>query len=554
MIGVRHMKRKLARTLFIVIYALFLLFAMNNFYLKGIKQCGFYNSDEGYYVQSVKTYFYAFKYFKNTILGSKDLGSLRDYLMVYGGPYFHSARQGYIFITAALSSSFLKDYYFYHGLQWSVFFGILSIYLVYLFSFRNFGVISAVISASLFTFSSIHLAFARSVHTVTMSIFFLLLGIIFYFQSYEKIKFLKWSALCFGFGFSCHYNLFWIFPVVMMSEIYELVSKKKKDLLRMKTTIVFSAIPIICIELFTLLVRLILQNQQYFGQIAATGTPGYLDYFSDLLLQFTLVKNYSEIGNNSFFSYFNLITEQHSLIFVVLTILGLLLTINKFLKTKDSRMLFLGLLFLPFLFYSAISNKADKMIVSFIPVFCIYIGIIPSFLKNKAKYLLIITLVYIVFYQFDMSTRCLKYQMDISEALMYMRQGKGIKHLSSRMYISQAYVGKQNATDDFFYLGPEPGESGKSIIRLKNLENFYENGFHYYLCYYDDKHKLADIARQLKPEISYYRYYNIEGHYGRIPNRGTDSVRKAIEIYDVKKIIDYLKHSLGSKPDLLNHG
>ena len=529
--------------LLVFIFGLLLLVASYNFYWKDIEKSGFYNSDEGYYIQVVKTYFYGIKYFKDTIIGGKDLGTLTDYLMVHGGPFFHSARQGYILLISGISSLFLNDYYFHHGLQWSALFGIFSIFLLYYFTLRNFGIICAIISTSLFTFSSVHIAFARSVHTITISIFFLLLGCILYYESYRKDKFIKFAALCFGIAFSCHYNLFWIFPIVLMAEIYDFLKGKRSKLMRIKTFIVFSAIPLICIEIVTLTARVFLQKFSYFKGLTEIGKTGYLDYFSDFLSHFIIFRNYSEVEGGQFFYYFNFITKQHSLIFILLALFGLILVVNNFLKTRDRRSFFLGLLFLPFLFYSLIPNKADKMVVSFIPIFCIYIGIIPLFLKNRARYLIIIPLFFLVFFQFNLSKRCLEYQMDIQDALTYMRQRDGTKHLTSWMYISQAYIGKQNALDDFFLLGPTEGESGKTTVCLNNLQDLYDKGFHYYLCYYDGNHALARIARNIKPEAVYRGYYNVEGHYKRIPNLKVNSKRKALEIYDIKKIIDYLKRS-----------
>ncbi len=525
------------RILAILIFSLLLILISYLFYWSGIKNSGLCNSDEGYYIQIVRTYSCSFKYVKDFIFGHRNMLSLQEYLIHNGGPFFHSARQGYILLTSVFLSPVLKDYYY--GLQWSALFGILSVFLLYFFTLRNFGAISAFISTSLFALSSIYIAFARSVHPLTMTIFFILGGIIFYFESFNNKRFLKLAALSFGIAFSCHYNILWIFPVVLAVEVY--TYRKRRDFARIKTLIIFSALPLLVIEVFTLFIRLALQNQDYFKTLTASGKVGYLDYFSDLFYQFVTFRGYSEVDSANFFYYFSLFTEQHSLVFVIFVAFIPALILNKFLKERDARDLFLLLLFLPFLFYSLIPNKADKMVVPFIPIFCIYFGLAPLFMKNKLKYLIVIPFFFCIFYQVEMSKRCLKYTMDISGAVDYMRQNQGIKHLSSKMFISQAYVSKPNALDDFFHLGPTDGESGKATVCLEKLESLYKGGFHYYLSFYDGNHELAKIARNLKPEATFYKYYNVEGHYGRIPNLVNDFPRKAVEIYDVKKIIDYLK-------------
>lgn len=533
-------RTKILRKIFILVSILILIWVSYSFYWRDIVKSGLYYSDEGYFVQIVKTGFYTIKYFKNFIFRHKDLGSLKDYLMTNGGPFYQNIRQGYILLIVCISSLFLEDYYFYHGLQWTAFFGIALIFLTYLFVLRNFNAMSALISSLLLAFSSIYIAFARSVLTNTITTFFLLIGIFLYYDSFAKQRLLKFASLCFGFAFTCHYNVLWIFPIILFVEAYNFLATKRKSSLRIKTFTVFSIIPLICIEIITLLLRFVLEKQPYFILLRSTGNEGFLDYFSDLFIFFSRLGGYTEVVNYSFFYYFNLIVKQNSLIFVLLAIVGLVIIIYKFIKTKDIKWFFLVMLFFPFIFYSLIYNKADRMILPFIPIFCVYIGIASYFLKNKIKCLIIISVILIFAYQMNMSKKALKYQMDISEALSYMNQREGIKHICSRMYISHAYAGRKNAIDDFFYLGPIPGESGKSTVSISNLQNLYDKGYHYYLWYHPDNHELAKIARKVAPEITYFKYYNIEGSFARVPNLKSDFMIEAIKIYNVKKIIDYL--------------
>lgn len=165
-------RTKILRKIFILVSILILIWVSYSFYWRDIVKSGLYYSDEGYFVQIVKTGFYTIKYFKNFIFRHKDLGSLKDYLMTNGGPFYQNIRQGYILLIVCISSLFLEDYYFYHGLQWTAFFGIALIFLTYLFVLRNFNAMSALISSLLLAFSSIYIAFARSVLTNTITTFF----------------------------------------------------------------------------------------------------------------------------------------------------------------------------------------------------------------------------------------------------------------------------------------------------------------------------------------------------------------------------------------------
>lgn len=533
------MKNKSGKIIYISISLAILSLLAYFFYWRNIRGSGFYASDEGYYVQIIKTYFYAIKYFKNLIFGHENLGSLKDYLAVYGGPFYNNAREGYIFLLSGVSSLFLKDYNFYHGLEWSALFGIANIYLVYIFVLSNFGRGYALIAAVLFAISPLSVAFARSGMTITTAMFFLLSGILLYFKSFLKPKFIRYAAFCFGLAFSCHYNLLWIFPVVLLVELYYFINKNKK-IKRIINFLIFLSLPLILIESLTILIMFFLKGQPYFIQ---RKTAGYVDYFSGLLLMFKGISDnsFTEVIENNPFYYMVLLIKQHSIYFVFLCLLGWTSIVKMFIKTKDEKWLFLSAFFIPFILYSLIYHKADRMILPFIPIICIYVAIIPFFLNNKAKFLIAIPLILIFMHETRMSVKALKYQMDISEAISYMKNGQGLKHISSRMYISQAYIGKQNVIDDFYTLGRTPGESGKSEISLASLRDAYEDGFRYYLNYYGDEHRLAKIARQINPEKTYYKYHNTEGHYGRLPNALSDVQVEAIKIYDLKKIIDHYK-------------
>ncbi len=209
------MKKHDTGKIILVISSLIALMCVSYFfYWRDIAKAGLYVSDEGYYIQIVRTYFYAIKYFKNIIFGNRNLGTLQEYLMIYGGPFFNVARQGYILLISVISSLFLRDYYFYHGLQWSAFFGTGCIFVTYFFVCRNFDAKAALVSALLLSLSSLHIAFARSVLTISASMFFLLLGIFFSFESFKKNRFLRICAFCFGIAFTCHYNIIWIFPLI----------------------------------------------------------------------------------------------------------------------------------------------------------------------------------------------------------------------------------------------------------------------------------------------------------------------------------------------------
>lgn len=525
---------------FIISSCLLLIAGCYTFYWRGYEKSGLYVADEGFYVQAIKTHFFSARYLKDVLLHHAPLGGIKDYLNVYGGPFSYLGREGYILIVSVLSLFFLNNFSFYHGIMWPVIFGIASVIVLYLFTLKNFGSLSALISALLFMFSPIHVAHSRSGLSVSTALFFFLTGLYFYYKSFLNNKFMKYSAFLLAVSFTCHYNMFWVYIVVMAAEILYF---KPKEFFRLFNFNLYFFLPIFIVEIYTLAVQFILNSQPYFKSLISSGHYGFIDYFYDLYLLFKDNNAYSEVPQPDFFYYFRLISQQHSLIFLVLVFSSLFLLIKKNRASFDRKITPLFLILVPFIYYSVIPNKADRMLVPFMAVFSLIIGLTFVLIRNtfiKICFSILISIV--LLFEINMSFKALHYAFDIQEALNYMSDRQGKKHISSRMYVSQAFGGKECALDDFFYLGEtSTGEEGKAVISLNNLQRLYADGWKYYVWFYPDAHQLAALSKNIVPEKTFKKYYNTEGHFCRMPNVSSDFPIEALRIYDVKKIIDFIK-------------
>lgn len=108
--------------------------------------------------------------------------------------------------------------------------GVLGVVVLYLLVQSMFGEVSARVSALLFAFSGLNIAFSRIVQYQSLLIFFGLLGIylVHRYKLSSKIPFLALASVSYGVAFLCHYDaVFFIVPGLLLFFLNEKLTGKK---------------------------------------------------------------------------------------------------------------------------------------------------------------------------------------------------------------------------------------------------------------------------------------------------------------------------------------
>ena len=349
-----------------------------------IQERGICWADEAYFLNASKTIYVLINFLFGSLSGEINM-SFRDYLIKYGGSYISGAKFGYISLETL--SFFIFGVHDYSGIIVSAISGTISILIVYLIGLKMFTPKIAIVAGTLFAFSSYHIIYSRSALTVSLATLFIITGIYFYLRANELFiksdrlinSSLFLAGLCIGYGYSCHYNLFWaifmmlltelLFLFVFVSSKYTIFTKAKRFLL-----LFFSILlPLLFWELLTIIAKIFLfykgENlilRTYFEQISDTffGVGGLGFSFNEA--------NY----------YIKFLFHYEGVIIILFSIIGGILLIPRLKDRIDYSILFL-FSYIPLGMYSFYGYKTPHAIVTILPFIALSSSVGIVFIYDK---------------------------------------------------------------------------------------------------------------------------------------------------------------------------
>ena len=309
----------------------------------------------------------------------------------------------------------------------------------------------AIVAGTLFAFSSYHIIYSRSALTVSLATLFIITGIYFYLRANELFiksdrlinSSLFLAGLCIGYGYSCHYNLFWaifmmlltelLFLFVFVSSKYTIFTKAKRFLL-----LFFSILlPLLFWELLTIIAKIFLfykgENlilRTYFEQISDTffGVGGLGFSFNEA--------NY----------YIKFLFHYEGVIIILFSIIGGILLIPRLKDRIDYSILFL-FSYIPLGMYSFYGYKTPHAIVTILPFIALSSSVGIVFIYDKiikehkklAKIFLSIVLIIIIYENLSSLKPAIMIKNGYRQALNYINKQDNYKHFSSMPALSMFY-------------------------------------------------------------------------------------------------------------------
>lgn len=285
-----------------------------------IENKGIFFYDEGIYVCSAKAKYlnFADKFEIKEKITEKD-AVLKQHIGKESPNFTTGSKVGFVFFV--FLSFLLFGINAYSSLIVSVFFGALTILLVYLIARRIYNENTALLAALILAVSSMHIMYSRCGLPQSASIFFLFLGFYFYvvFLGNKKYVYSVLCALSIGFAFTVHYNLLLCLPLFLFFEILRIFFVDKKENKKYVKLAAFTAalvLPVIFWQAITAL-----------DHIFKLGFYP-LTYFGELKISFTAIAEQAKNKIDPFFSLFYFQKMEGWIIFVFF-IFGVISLIKK---------------------------------------------------------------------------------------------------------------------------------------------------------------------------------------------------------------------------------
>jgi len=487
------------------IIIILILLSISVFYrFYNLQERGLFEWDEGYYTQLVTSYRAGFDYLLKSNILHQDIGSFSQYLLKNGGTFKSVFKDGFTY------SSFLTSFFF--GINHNIILninaliGALSVLLIYIALKGIVGRLYALIIALGLAISPYHIAFSRGGHSVIFASFYLLFCLSFYVKSIEdkKNKSLFLSAIFLGLSFSCHYTIGAVVVAFFLLEGYKAILKKSLK----KVCALFSGfvLPLLFIEAISRVIKYFIQFK--LNNLPTLYSSEFVTYFERALQQFREAQAGPAVkGMNWLYYPNNIISNEGAIIFLLLVFS--LYTLCWYRRNKPG--LHLAVLFIiSFLIITIVTIKADRVLLPYIVFIYLVIGYgLNSIIKGK-RMLISILLILIIINAYR-SIDFFNYRSNFDQAVFYMQEGNGIKHISDDMYVSRSYVGRTNAIDDFISIADNQGSSYD--VDLKRIKNLYDNGYRYFLCYSQPYrlNQITEAALSIDPDFTVASWGNNRG-------------------------------------------
>lgn len=323
-----------------------------------IEKKGLFFYDEGIYACSAKAKYLNFinKFGIKEKITEKD-AVLKEHIGKDSPNFITGSKIGFVFFI--FLSFFLFGINAYSPLLVSVFFGALTILLVYLIARRVYNENIALLSAIVLAVSSMHIMYSRCGLPQAASIFFLFLGFYFYivFLGNKKYIYSVLCALTVGFAFTVHYNLLLMLPFFVFFEIFRLFFIDKNENRKFLKITAFSAAIILPVIFW--------QAATVIDQIYKLGFYP-VTYFGELKTSFTAIAGQTKNKIDPFFSLFYFQKMEGWIVFIFF-IFGVISLIKKLRKNFNmAEFVLLTLALFPIIWYGFYPHL--RVLRSFSPV------------------------------------------------------------------------------------------------------------------------------------------------------------------------------------------
>ncbi|MBM3251163.1 MAG: hypothetical protein FJZ11_00075 [Candidatus Omnitrophica bacterium] len=520
-----------------IIYLLVILVIAGFFRFYNLEKRGLFDWDEGYYVELTKTYRAGFDYFIKSKLLGQNAPPLSEYLLNNGGTFQSVFKDGFTYFS--VFTSFIFGMTYNTILYSNALIGVLTVILLYVFLSKISDYFSAFIIALGLAVSPYHIAYSRSGYSVIFSAFFLLVSIYLYSRSLSsenKHSILLLNGLSLSAAFSCHYVVGIFVFIIFGIEIYYSFFNLKKPARFLWLAGSF-LVPLFVLEAISRVVK-------YFITIKLnnlTDSYHFVSYFERGFRQFFEAAYGPAIRDTGAFYYLYSLLSQEGILITFFIALSLCLLFLK--KSNSFKNIALGIIIIvSFLFVSLVNYKADRMFLIFLPLFYLLIGFSRSHIRAVVlRRVFIIIFFAAIIINMHRSSDFFNYRSNFDKAVNFMRNNKGVKHISDDMYVSRAYAGRQNSIDDFVSLDENEG-----VVSLGKIKGLFKNGYRYLVTYDKPYHNtnFMEAALTLKPDFMIASTGNNNKVYSRetcLLRQKKDIPTRYIYVYTLDRVIKVMQ-------------
>jgi len=459
---------------------------------------GLFQSDEGYYLLAARTERAALDWAVKRGLGLTD-ESIREALLRDGGTNPTAAKPGYhglMVVTSILVG--MQDY---TGLAVSAVSGALTIVVVFCIGKMLYDDLTGLTAAAFLAVSNYHVTFSRSGLPGTTSVFFVMLGFLFYLQSTRQARLAnRWLFLAgfnIGYAFTCHYNLFYV-PLVF--GVFELVhcckaralssSKDRERAVKVRRLFLFSLsmlCPLLFFEAIYRPAKMLIYALGMGDILAQTAFGQFFSYFEQIWHQIGPVAQSGAVARDLLF-YPRLVVYFDGYLVLLLFLIGLVVSLRNHRESSPGEQIALSLFFVAVLFWTLVSPlQFGRAFLLVTPLLALFSARGAVWLAGRKRALALGLAVLVMGYGMYHALPTLHMRSGYREAIAYMQAHQGVKHISSVVTVSRTYVGVWNA---------------QHLVPLAEAQELYDQGFRYLLLDQDryiSRGELVERAGSLEP-------------------------------------------------------
>lgn len=390
-------------------------------------------------------------------------------------------------------------------------FGILTVYLIFLLGRAMYNTQVGLWASFILATLGYHIIYSRETFGEINTLFFFVASTYFYFLSRINEKkdmlFLGVSGILAGIAFTCHYRWFLIPIFLWLYEIHLF--------LFYKPTFTKNKFKRFLILNLTMLLPLVMwEIPYYFGSLLfkrAGDILPFQTYLEQIIFQMFMYKGKTQLSTENIITYPYFFFKLNGPVISLLLVIGIWKTIK---KASLANLILLSQLIIPFLFftfYSIVQQNCRFLSIS-LAMAALVTGkglydLLSENLKLRYKnyFIVNILLVLIIFsFSFPINLKIINLKSGYQQAINYLNEIKGEKHITSNYYLSTFYIPHQKVK----HLLPS--------TTIKDLRSYYKNGYRYLLTdiqkyyYIVDRHEpptwpdkepqvLKEIKLKIKP-------------------------------------------------------
>ncbi|MBU2600444.1 glycosyltransferase family 39 protein [bacterium] len=460
------------KKLFLYLLLIIILFLGGLLRFYHLKEKGFFltdeaaNSREAVFVESLFSHTFKSLFFKN-ITDQERATYISNHLE---GLPLANPKPGHASLIA-LFGTFTAGVKDYTSSLMSAFFGLATIFLIYLLGKSLYSSQVGVLTAFLLSISGYHLLYSRQGIGEINTLFFFVLATTLYLQSIKDKYFSLWylalSGLFIGIAYSCNYRWILMPMFFFLYELYFFYRKRPyfstENLKRFLTLSIAMILPLAIYELFYHLVLIIFRR--------ANVIFSFRTYFE------LLFDNFYRFGGSASFNIYDFISYPYYLYKLEGIIICLLLIYGVFKLIKSYQPLHFIILS-PFLisliFFGFYSADFPRFFVIALPsIFLIIAKSLEDLIKSstsRKKKILILILILIGIFSVPKIRNILSLNSGLRESFKFLESLKDLKHITTHEQVSLFYVKDPKLVKDI-----------RSIKNLANLKDLYGEGYHYLL-------------------------------------------------------------------------